>query len=312
MKQHKYQSLKEDSEHTRQLLQSGGKQEFVTAIESALRQVLISLQVEEHFDRIIHQVRQELWYQNLEGTWEILNSQVRARQWKILMSRLAQMAYSTRPYCVRCGECCIHGSPSLHLGDAGLVNQGILSPQDLYTLRKGERVKLNVEGKLGLAQQEVIKIREKPENGQCIFYLEQGRKCAIYEHRPLQCQLQACWDPEPMKKLWHQEKLSRRHLLQDDQALQKLIHAHDERCRPEELDAAFSRIHQDGDETALDRVLEMLRFDTSFRAVLVENGGFRVEELDFYFGRALQEIVRAYGFRVDRDEDGTYHLVSGA
>ncbi len=310
MKQHIWPSANSTDAEITQLLDSGITQDFTTAVELSLGQVLSSLHVEENFDNFIHQVRQEPWYQNLEVTWEILKPEVRARRWKILISYLIEMAYSSRPYCVRCGECCLRGTPSLHLEDSALVAQGILSPKDLYTLRKGERAKLNVEGRLGLVQQELIKLRERPENGQCIFYVEQGRKCGIYEHRPLQCQVQECWNPEPLKELWHQDKLSRRHLLQDDQDLQKIIHVHNERCSPEELDAAFNRIHQDGDESALDRVLEMLRYDTTFRAVLTEKGGFRVEELDFFFGRPLQEIIRAYGMRVDRDEDGTYHLVS--
>ncbi|MCG6918576.1 MAG: YkgJ family cysteine cluster protein [Deltaproteobacteria bacterium] len=292
------------------LLDSGGKKDFVRAVELALRQVLLSLHVEEHFKQLIQLLREEHWYQNLEGTWEILNPQVRTREWKILMNHLVEIAYASRPYCLRCGECCLHGSPSLHLEDTDLVIQGILSPQDLYTLRKGERAKLNAEGKLGMVQQEAIKIREKPENGQCIFYSEQDRECAIYQHRPLQCKLQACWDPESLNMLLHMEKLSRRYLLEGDEAKLKLIHVHDERCSPEELDNAFSIIDQGGDEAALDRILEILRYDTALRAVLTEKGGFRVEELDFFFGRSIQEIVGAYGMRVDRHEDGTYHLVS--
>ena len=310
MKQDVSQPINSNFTEITKLLDSGRREDFGTAVELALRQVLQSLHAEENFDKIIQQVRQKEWYQNLEGTWEILKPQVRTREWKTLMSHLVEISYTSRPYCVRCGECCLHGSPSLHLVDSALVTRGIISRQNLYTLRKGERAKLNVDGKTGMVQQEVVKIREKPENGQCIFYLEESRECAIYEHRPLQCRLQACWDPAPLEKLWHQEKLTRLHLLQGDQPLEKLILAHDERCRPEELDAAFSRIHQDGDETALDLVLEMLRYDTSFRAVLTEKGGLRMEELDFLFGRSLQEIVRDYGVRVDKDEDGTYHLVS--
>ena len=291
------------------LLDSRVKKDFVRAVELALRQVLMSLHVEEHLKQLSQQVREEQWYQNLENTWEILNLQVRTREWQTLMNHLVEIVYSSRSYCVRCGECCLHGSPSLHLEDAELLIEGILSPQDLYTLRKGERVKLNAEGKLGVVRQEAIKIREKPENGQCIFYSETDRECAIYQHRPLQCKLQACWNPEALESLLPQDKLSRHYLFRHNQAIVKLMQAHEERCRPEELDGILSGIHRGKDETGLDRVLEMIRYDTSFRAVLAEKGGFRPEELNFYFGRALQDVIRAYGVRVDRDEDSTYHLV---
>jgi Fe-S-cluster containining protein len=189
----------------RQLLHSGGKQDFSSAAELALRHVLISVHAEANFDRLMPKVRQERWFQHLETTWEVLNPTVRAREWKRVMSHLVEISYSSRPYCVRCGECCLHGSPSLHVEDLALIDNGILSPCDLYTVRKGERVKLTLEGQVGVAEQEVIKIKEKSKNGQCIFYREQSRECAIYEHRPLQCQLQACWDPEPLKQLLGRE-----------------------------------------------------------------------------------------------------------
>jgi Fe-S-cluster containining protein len=298
------------TKHIRQLLQSGGKQDFSSAAELALRHVLISVHVEENFDRLIEKVKQERWFQHLETTWEVLKPTVRAREWKRVMSHLVESAYSSRPYCVRCGECCLHGSPSLHVEDLPLIDKGIFSPQDLYTLRKGERVRLNLEGQVGVAEQEVIKIKEKSENGQCIFYRERNRECAIYEHRPLQCQLQACWDPEPLKQLLDQEKLTRRHVFKDDEAILKMIQAHDERCFPEQLDAAFRKIGQSDDETALNQVLAMLRYDMAFRTVLKEKGGMQEKELDFFFGRPLQKIVQAYGVRVNQDENGIYQLVS--
>ena len=310
MKQNIYQPEDGDPARIKQLLDSGRKEDFDSAVELALRCVLSSLHAEEHFDPVIAEVRKQRWYRNLESIWEILKPQVRIRQWRQLMSHLVEIAYSSRPYCVRCGECCLHGSPSLHLDDAELVAKGILSLPHLYALRQGERARLNLESKLGLVEQEVIKIKEKQENGQCIFYREQSRECVIYEHRPLQCQLQACWDPEPLRRLWRKEKLTRRHLFEHDQTVLKLIQAHDERCNAEELDTAFSKISQFGDEAALDKILEMLRYDTTFRTTLTEKGGFRAEELDLYFGRPLQEVVRSYGLRVDRDEAGVFHLVS--
>jgi Fe-S-cluster containining protein len=311
MKQQFRRPSSQDPEHIKQLLDAGEKQGFITAVELALHQVLSSLHVAEHYDRLIKQVKQERWYQNLENTWDILNPQARTREWRLLMSHLVDHAYLSRPYCVRCGECCLQGGPSLHLEDADLVAQGVFSFKHLYTLRKGERTKLNVEGKLGILQEEVIKIKGKPESGQCIFYREETRECAIHEHRPLQCKLQACWYPEPLKRIWRNKKLSRRRLLKKNEAILKLLQAHDERCCPAEVDTACNRIQQYGDETALDRLLELLRYDTTFRVVVTEKGGLPAEVLDFCFGRALQEIVRSYGMRVERDAgDNTYRLVS--
>jgi Fe-S-cluster containining protein len=193
--------------------------------------------------------------------------------------------------------------------DIILWSQGLLSPRELYTLRPGEPVHLNVEGRPGSLPEELVKIRQRPETGHCIFYREEEKACRIYEHRPLQCRVQACWDTRPFEELWRGPKLSRRHLLQEDDEMLALVQAHDERCPPEKLGAAFREWEDSGGELALQQILDQLRYDTALRSLVQERLGLGAGELEFHFGRPLIHIIRAYGFRVDRDGDGTYHLV---
>jgi len=190
-----------------------------------------------------------------------------------------------------------------------LWSEGILSPRELYTLRPGEPVHLNVEGCLGSLPEELVKLRERPETGHCIFYREEEKACTLYEHRPLQCRVQACWDPGPFEEIWRGGKLSRRHLVQDDEEMLELIGAHDERCSPDKLDAAFREWEDSGSELALEQILDQLRYDTALRALVQERLGLGEGELEFYFGRPLIQIIRPYGFRVERDGDGNYHLL---
>jgi len=92
--------------------------------------------------------------------------------------------------------------------------------------------------------------------------------------------------------------------------LLEMLEVHDERCDPRKLDAAFARLHDTGDFAVLDEVLDLLRQDTAIRAFVTKKLNREDEELDFLLGRPLVEIVRAYGMKVEKDENGVYHLVS--
>ena len=220
------------------------------------------------------------------------------------------MAYSTRPYCIRCGECCRLGSPSFQLEDEDLLTEGFISIRQVYTLRRGEPVRFNIQGRPGVLPNELIKIKEKPEQEHCSFYLESQRGCGIYDHRPLQCRFQECWNPEGLKKLWDRSKLTRHNLLEIDEDLMELLKVHDERCDPALINSVFAAYHQSGDPAVLEQVLDILRRDLAVRTLAITRLRRDEEELDFLFGRPLTEIIRVYGLRVEEDEDGVYHLVS--
>jgi hypothetical protein len=89
----------------------------------------------------------------------------------------------------------------------------------------------------------------------------------------------------------------------------ELIGAHDERCSAEKLGAAFGAWHESGSEPAIQQILGQLRYDTALRSLVQERLALGERELEFYFGRPLIHIIPAYGFRVKRDDDGTYRLV---
>jgi Fe-S-cluster containining protein len=292
----------------RRLLSTGRRKDFVSAVRLALQQVLAGMNVEEHYEQALTLLKREGLYRNLINTWEDLKSTERKTKWQELMGILPRVIYDTRPYCLRCGECCRQGSPSLHQEDLDLISRSLLSTREIYTLRKGEPVKFNVEGRFGILPGELIKIKEDPATGHCIFYQNQEHRCSIYEHRPLQCRIQACWNPQAMEKLWQQEKLTRVEVLGDHEAVLDLLQAHDTRCAPQRLDAAFKRLHETREEEALEQVLEMLRQDLAIRTLCKEKLEFEEEELEFLLGRSLARIVRVYGVRVEESDDGSMHL----
>lgn len=170
MKQDSNRSIQLDAAKVRELFHSGTRKEFVAGVRLALRQILAKLHVEGHYDQVITLTKQDPYYRELNNTWEELQPAVRSQKWQELMERLVQIAYGTRPYCLRCGECCHLGSPSLHLEDAELLSRGVLSTRQIYTLRRGEPVKFNIEGRLGVLPSELIKIKQHQEKHHCIFY----------------------------------------------------------------------------------------------------------------------------------------------
>ena len=61
-------------------------------------------------------------------------------------------------------------------------------------------------------------------------------------------------------------------------------------------------------ERALEPVVDALAYDTQLRPLLAEKLPLPAEELDFYFGRPLVDVIEMYGVRVERDPDGSYRL----
>jgi len=309
MKHNSSHPIQSDPASLQDLFQSGNRKNFVAEVRHALRQILVKLHVEGHYDQVITLVKREPCYRELNNTWEEIKPSVRSQKWYELMERLIQIAYSTRPYCLGCGECCLLGSPSLHLEDAELLSRGLISTRQVYTLRLGEPARLNIEAKLGTLPSELIKFKEDQEKGYCRFYSESQKNCGIYENRPLQCRLQQCWNPEVLEKLWQEQKLTRRDILGNDQDLMQLLELHDERCDLERLNNLFIQLHNTRDMTVLDQLLEMLRQDVAIRSLATTKLNRHEEELDFLLGRPLAQILRSYGFRVEMDQDGVYHLV---
>jgi Fe-S-cluster containining protein len=200
-------------------------------------------------------------------------------------------------------------SPSLHPRDLDLVKDGILGYKDLYTLRKGEPVLNNITGSLENLSEELVKIKEDPGNRQCPFYDEPAKSCRIYERRPLQCRTQECWNPQALEKLWEGDKLTRRDMLKEDPEILELLDVHEQRCSTERLDGAVKKYWKTGEAAELDPVLDMLSQDLIIRNFFIERLGRSEGELDFFLGRPLSIVVEAYKLKVEKDEQGTYHLV---
>lgn len=215
-------------------------------------------------------------------------------------------AADQRTHCIRCGECCLSSTPTLHMEDVPLVKEGTIRKGDLYCIRVGEPVWDNIENRLIITDKELIKVREKKEGRGCTYYDEGSKACTIYDHRPAQCAALACWDSTEFMKVYKRPKADRKAFVQEE-VLLALMDEHGARCGYRRLDGFVRMIEKQGGEP-VERILELLRFDHHVRTFTTKKLGIDSGEMDFYFGRPLSETITIFGLQVVREPDGTFLL----
>ena len=221
---------------------------------------------------------------------------------------LLKAAYATRPYCLRCGKCCVAGSPTLLHEDRRLFTDGALKPEHIMTIRAGEPAYFNVTGEAGHAAVEMLKVREVSGTRTCIFFEPPG-SCGIHDFRPAQCRFQECWNPAKAEAKSHLPRLTRRDLLYDSEEFWRIIERHEERCSFEAFTAAIARLQATKGQTVTE-LLELLRFDQHVRTFVMDKLQIAPDAMVFFFGRPLSECIRAYGLKVEALTDGSFLLTT--
>ncbi|MGO9739904.1 MAG: YkgJ family cysteine cluster protein [Desulfomonilaceae bacterium] len=277
---------------------------FVTALKEEARDVLWKVGSTVEPETLLKSVMQDL--EELGPKPESEETRTQEEIWKQVRERLLEAAYATRPYCVKCGECCSNGSPTLSIDDMNLFESRTLKPNDVFTLRKGEtvfdsRLETSVPNEL-----ERIKIRETPGEKTCIFYQKWNRECSIYDERPEQCRIQECWAPNSVAYT-RKSPLNRRRLFEAAGDIWKIIEKHEERCSYEDLSREISRLAATKGQT-VENILEFLSFDHHVREFVSEKLGIGAETLDLLFGRPLKDSLKFYGLTLDERKDGTFVL----
>ncbi|MBW2590374.1 MAG: YkgJ family cysteine cluster protein [Deltaproteobacteria bacterium] len=197
--------------------------------------------------------------------------------------------------CIRCGTCCEKGGPSFHLADKHLIDKGIILSKHLFTIRKGELAYDNVREELLPLPSELIKIKGKNDSSTCIFFNESEKICEIYKNRPVECKALKCWDTREIEKIYSKNRLTRKDLLSDIEGLWGLVKDHQSRCSYEKIKKMLQK--QDNSKNAIKKeILEIIRYDTQIRHLVVEKGGMDSEILDFLFGRPLTVTIKSFGF----------------
>ena len=277
---------------------------FVTTLKEEARDVLWKVGSSVAPETLVKSVMKQL--EALGPKPEAEESRSQEEIWKQVKEVLLKAAYDTRPYCIKCGECCSKGSPTLTLDDLNLLRKGKIGPNDVFTIRTGEVVSDNrVESTLK-NQEERIKIRETADDKTCIFYQKWNRECSIYDDRPAQCRLQECWDPKP-EAFSDLSPLTRYDLLQDTGDMWQIIQRHDERCSHEDFSREISRLGATKGQT-VEKILELLSFDHHVREFVTQELGIDGQTLELLFGRPLSDSLHYYGLEIEEQSDGTFVL----
>lgn len=258
--------------------------------------------------RAQRQVERESLYQEMMLRWPNMDPDERLAGWKRLIGLSEAAIRNVLPACVACGECCRRGSPTLHVEDLELFQQGKLPWKELYTLRRGEPVRSPFHEGLLLLPEERIKIREKPGSTECSLYDNVTDRCLIYADRPLQCRAQACWDPKPATELTGTPYLTRTEIFDGVDLLLGLIEEHDKRCPFEKLHGAFERLRETRGNS-VEEVLQLLSYEDHFRNFLGKQLNIPEENEPLVFGRSFSEMVPIFGFKVIIGTDGVRCLV---
>lgn len=216
---------------------------------------------------------------------------------------------SARDHCIRCGECCIKSSPTLHIQDLPLIKSGFIKKSRLFTIRPGELVWDNINDELVASPHEMIKIRTmEGESKGCVFYDRAEKACTIYNERPVQCSVLKCWDTTDFIKTFKSPNLERKDIIQDGLLL-GLIEKHEQRCSYLRLERHVQQIESMGDK-AVEKIIDSLQFDFQLRPFISKKTGINPSEMDFIFGRPLIQTIIMFGLKVDREPDGSFFLTT--
>ena len=245
-------------------------------------------------------------FQEVFDNWNTLPLAARGAAWRRLMTAARDKHQAAAESCIRCGECCTLGSPTLLTHDLPLFQQEILTWNDVYTLRPGEQV-TNREGEVEPLKEERLKIREIPGSRQCWFFRAADNSCRIYDNRPEQCRRQNCWSDPPRPPAVAQ-LLNREPLLAMLPEVWDLISEHRERCDYGKVAQALTELGA-GREAASEALFEALHFDHYLRQMLINEWELTPAATELLLGRAVADFLETQGVDAILTPEGVFKLV---
>jgi Fe-S-cluster containining protein len=207
--------------------------------------------------------------------------------------------------CDQCGTCCEKGGPSLHEEDLILIRNGILSIDDLVTIRKGEIVLQPETGKPEITEVELIKIQGRDGSWCCRFLDPAEKTCSIYEQRPMSCRLLECWNPEAVLEVSGKKLLNRLDILDDSDSLLPLLSLYDEQLNlPDMIEISVRLRSEFQRESTLAELHALVEKDLLFRSLAIKQFALPVSTELFYFGRPLFHLLSPLGVSMKESVEG--------
>jgi Fe-S-cluster containining protein len=286
-------------------LAKGPKEVMASLWQEYLQEILNASQKSGRFRLVRRQIEDRADFPKIYQDWNNMDVEARAAAWKRLIAAAKDVLWAGWETCVRCGECCELSSPTLLTPDLALFQQEVLTWNEVYTLRPGEKITTR-EGQASTLAEERLKIREVPGSRQCWFYLAATQSCRIYEQRPEQCRRQQCWGeeaagPDPA------ELLNREAILSKVPEVWEMVQAHEERCGLGRVLQALKGLETDAD-AAGEALFDALHFDHYLRGMLQEEWELSPAAAEFILGRPLTRFLRDHGINAALTPEGTFRL----
>lgn len=191
----------------------------------------------------------------------------------------------------------------MHGGDLPLIEKGLLSIEDLITIRKGELAHDPVTNTLAAVKTEFLKIRGTKGAWACAFYDKNANGCTIYTHRPMACGVLKCWDTVDILKLAGKDLLSRLDIIKLNNPLRAHLLEHESLFPLPDLKAISQTISRSSKKT-IKKLERVCNKDIAHRIRAVDALHLSVPQEMFYFGRPLFELLPPLGFRIKETATG--------
>jgi hypothetical protein len=199
----------------------------------------------------------------------------------------------------------MQGGPALHDRDLTLMQTGVLSCEQLVTIRKGELAYQPLCDSPEPVANEFLKVRGQGGSWQCMFYELSAKACIIYENRPMACSLLDCTAPEPLLAITGKDLLTRFDCIAEDGPLLALVHQHEEECPCPDMEAVAEKLQaRDSRPSILEEMTEQVNLDLAFRHKITGIGQLSVAAEMFYLGRPLFQLLLPLGVHVEESPTG--------
>ena len=198
--------------------------------------------------------------------------------------------------CESCGTCCRNGGPPLHAEDYTLVACGILSFEDLITVRCGEMVMPPLASEPVVARSEWIKVKGQGNQWCCRFLDLKTNFCAIYKDRPVSCRVLKCWDTDDILAMAGRNLLSRLDLIPSEDPLLPLVELQENNSPVPNLEEVRDTMkEEESGQEVLHYLTGKVQDDLHLRAQAGQEFNLSVASELFYFGRPLFQILYPLG-----------------
>jgi Fe-S-cluster containining protein len=286
-------------------LAKGSREVMASIWEEYLAAILKISPQGERYKLLRRQIEDSAGFKEIFDNWNTLPLEARGAAWRRLMTAAGNKCAEVADNCIRCGECCTLGSPTLLTHDLPLFQREILTWNDVYTLRPGEPV-TNREGKVEPLEKERLKVRELPGSRQCWFFIAANNTCRIYDDRPEQCRRQNCWG-EPPRPPAVAQLLTRQQLFAGVPEIWDLISEHQKRCDCAKVTQALKEL-QAGREVEGEVLFEALHFDHYLRQMLIKDWELTPAATELLLGRPLSQFLETLGLDAILTPEGVFKL----